>query len=92
MDRARYGDLLPPPEEVPGTQPPLLPPPPQSQLQGGHSLPEAQPGQAQVQPSELLSFFWQTPERHGAPVWQGMPSAIQAHWFAESLVQVAEST
>jgi hypothetical protein len=75
----------------PGTQP--LPEPLQSQVQGGHSVPGVQSGQAQAQPEPPLeSSAWHTPERQVVPASQGIPMAYQAHLFAVSATQVASST
>jgi hypothetical protein len=65
---------------------------PQVQSHGGQLAPGAQSGQAQAHPpppEPLESLLcWQTPERHGSPISQGMPIAYQTHALSVSAVQV----
>lgn len=68
---------------------------PQAQSHGAQLAPGKQSGQAQAQPpppEPLESLLcWHTPERHGSPIWQGMPSAYQTHALSVSAVQVVAS-
>jgi hypothetical protein len=64
---------------------------PQVQLHGGQDSPGEQSGQAQAQPPSESLLPWHTPERHGSPIWQGMPMAYQTHALSVSAVQAVSS-